>query len=610
MNDLAPPAHAEAAAAAAETPANRTTRWLADPAVLVRLAAFVVAILVALPMLGNELAQDDQPLLQQEPRYPTWSSLVGILTTHYWPPPYVPALWRPLTSFALNAERLLADDTALMAHAVSLVMYGLLAVVVAELFLRVASVPVALIAAVLFAVHPIHTEAVAVAVNQAEIMMALAFGLAICWYADARARGDSPLRIGVGLIALQWFAAGWKETGVLLPAACAAAELLLVRDPTTLRERFVRFRPVVLAVTASTLAFIWARTAAVGYLSGTFEAAIFDGLGIRERGLTMLGVVPEWARLLLWPAHLRIDYSVQEFVAARSWGQAQTAGALILAGVVLAFAVGVRRARPVAFGLVLAAIALFPVHNVLFATGVLVAERTLLLPSVGIMLAMLPALDAAWRGPRAARLLVGGGALILGTLGTFRFLTRLHEWRDHRSIWIQTLEDAPKSWQANSVNGLFALMDDRFGTGERLLRRAIELRPRSIEARTVLADAYRVTGFCEPALPIYRGVIADYPDLPHHRIGYIACAMWLGDYATARRAAIGGAGSPLDNRHFRGLVRLADSAIRAQAPPRTVRLPAIIASDSTRADVVADTGVGRLRTLVVPPRSGAFPGMP
>jgi hypothetical protein len=586
------------------------TRWLGGRAGVVRLTAFLAAIAVALPMLANELAQDDQPLLLQDPRYPTWASLTGILTTHYWPPPYIPALWRPLTSFALNAERLLSSDTALTAHFVSLVMYGLLAVVVAELFLRVASAPVALIAAVLFAVHPVHTEAVAVAVNQAEIMMALAFGLAICWYADARTRGDTPLRIGVGLIALQWFAAGWKETGVLLPAACAAAELLLVPDPTPMRERFRRFRPVVLAVTASTLAFIWARTAAVGYLSGTFEAAIFDGLGIRERGLTMLGVVPEWARLLLWPAHLRIDYSVQEFVAARSWGQPQTAGALILIGLLFAFVAGVRRAPAVAFGLVLAAIAIFPVHNVLFATGVLIAERTLLLPSVGVMLAALPVLDAAWRGPRATRLLLGGAALTLATLGTFRFLSRLHEWRDHRSIWIQTLQDSPKSWQANSVVGLFAMMDDRFGTGEQLLRRAIALRPRNIEARTVLADAYRVTGFCEPALAIYRGVIADYPDLPHHRIGYIACAMWLGEYAAARRAAIGGAGSPLDNRHFRGLVRLADSAIRVQAPPRSVRLPAIIASDSTRADVVADTGVGRLRRLVAPPRSGAFPGMP
>jgi hypothetical protein len=100
-----------------------------------------------------------------------------------------------------------------------------------------------------------------------------------------------------------------------------------------------------------------------------------------------------------------------------------------------------RRGRRVeAFGLGWIAIALSPVANLLFPTGILVAERTLYLPSVGLVLAA-----GSWfeRLPASRAWLVAGAVLLAAGVRT---VTRVPVWRTTNTAVLSMLEDSPRSY--------------------------------------------------------------------------------------------------------------------------------------------------------------------
>jgi tetratricopeptide (TPR) repeat protein len=100
-----------------------------------------------------------------------------------------------------------------------------------------------------------------------------------------------------------------------------------------------------------------------------------------------------------------------------------------------------RRRRLVeAFGLGWIAIALLPVANLVFPVGVLIAERTLYLPSAGLALAV-----GAWLKDLApARLRLAVGTVVVA--GGLRTALRVPVWRDATSVILSELEDSPRSY--------------------------------------------------------------------------------------------------------------------------------------------------------------------
>jgi len=100
-----------------------------------------------------------------------------------------------------------------------------------------------------------------------------------------------------------------------------------------------------------------------------------------------------------------------------------------------------RRGRRVeAFGLGWIAIAFLPVANLLFPTGVLVAERTLYLPSVGLAIAV-----GAWLKDLPARrywVLLSAVAVF----GGLRSWLRVPIWRNSRTVTLSVLDDSPRSF--------------------------------------------------------------------------------------------------------------------------------------------------------------------
>ncbi|MGH7560533.1 MAG: hypothetical protein ACRENB_05890, partial [Gemmatimonadales bacterium] len=459
-----------------------------------------LALAASISGLGNQWSQDDFPLIWKNPAMHDLSGAWRFFLEPYWPEPFIQALYRPFASVSFALQWAISGGSPMLFRIASYLLYAGSAVALFFLARRLLPVAAAFAAAALFAVHPVHVESVAVAVNQAEIWVGLLACVIVLYYLRARSRGGPLTRREILVLAALYLAAClFKENALMIPGFLLLAEPLLIRtgEPWRARAGVLRLPFLVLALVA--VAFYGVRTLVLrGDAVGTFAAEGFFGLDMTERGLTMLAVVPEWVRLLVWPAHLQADYSPSEIVGATGWGMQQTLGAVLLLALLLTALVSWRRAPVITFGLGWTAIALFPVSNVLVTTGIVMAERTLFLPSVGFLLAVGGAAALlVGRAEAGARVALAAGLGVLLIAGTYRSGLRHPVWQDQFTLWHSTaIRDAPLSYRARHALAEMLFLAGAEGEAEQHYRAAIALYPRMSTVYLDYANKLRVKGHC------------------------------------------------------------------------------------------------------------------
>jgi hypothetical protein len=532
--------------------------------------------------IGNQFAQDDFPIIWKNPAVHDLLHSHRIFTQPYWPPPFTPDLYRPLAVFSYAIQWAVGDGSPLLFRLVSYGLYAAVTLAVFRLARMILPFAAAFAAAALFAVHPVHVEAVAVAVNQGELWVGLFACLAVAHFVRVRrAGGPLPLRTELGLTAAFFAVCFFKENALIVPGLLLAAELLLVPWGEPVGARLARLRRLFLLLALAAVSFYGIRTLVLGDLVGTFTAEGLAYLSMGERGLTMLAVVPRMFALLFWPVDLQADYSPAEIVSQTEWGAGQTLGALLLLVAVLLALWARRRAPAVTFGVVWAAIALFPVHNVLVPTGIVLAERTLLLASVGVVLAV-GGLGAflVERASPAARLLLASAVGALLILGVYRSTTRHPVWADQFGLWYETANrDAPKSYRAHHALAEMYYMAGAEGRAEREYRLAIEYSPAMVsQVYLDYANKLRLKGHCYPAAELYRTSLRIRPNNMAVRASLIACLVHMGAYREALALARVGVAYDWQLPTWQAIRHTVDSALQVNAAPGTVTLT--ILSDS------------------------------
>ncbi|HET9710003.1 MAG TPA: hypothetical protein VFP39_17000, partial [Gemmatimonadales bacterium] len=379
--------------------------------------------------LWNSFALDDVSIIATNPWVHRSAELWQAFGQPYWPPWLGAAMYRPLpiASYALDWH---TGSLAWM-HAVNLLWHAGVSVAVTALLLRLTeSDRAALLGGVVFAVHPLHVEAVANIVGRSELMAALFTVLAV--YA---ALEHDQLWWSLGALA---FGLLCKETAATVPALVVWGWMLGIGRPE--RRRMIGYAVGWVVVAAVYLSIRW--TILHPYARMEHLAAVFIGASPLSVRLTTVAALTDIARLLVFPAVLRVDYSPAERTLVTSALDGRfLAGVLCVvlwAGLLL---LAWRRGRRVeAFGLGWIAIAFLPVANLFFPTGVLVAERTLYLPSVGLALAA-----GAWLRQIPSRwfwtALAGSAAL-----GGYWTNDRVPVWRNSRTVALSVLNDSPKSF--------------------------------------------------------------------------------------------------------------------------------------------------------------------
>ncbi len=541
------------------------------------LAALVfLAIAASISGIANQFAQDDFAIIWKNKAVHDLGHGLRFFAEPYWPKPFTRDLYRPLALLSY-AVQWAAGGGALIFRVVSYLLYAVTCLGMFRIARLTLPLAAGFAAAALFAVHPVHVEAVAMAVNQGELWVALLSCIAVARYVTARrAGGPVPVGATLGIGGLYLVACFFKENALVLPGLLAAAELFLVRSPGPLRTRARQVWFLYLFLSVLAIAFLSVRTSVLGgSVRGTSIAEALEPQGAAGRLLTMLTVVPEWFRLLLWPAHLQGDYSPQEIVTQSSWITADTLGALLLVGAVIAAVAARRRAPAISFGLAWCAVALFPVHNVLVPTGIVLAERTLLLPSIGAMIALggVGALLVE-RSGSAGRLGLAATVGILLILGVYRSTTRHPVWSDQFNYWYVTAtHDAPMSYRAHHALAEMYVLAGMEGRAEQEFRLSIALAPRTVSTVFLdYANRLRLKGFCYPAVELYRKSLAIAPGVQPVRASLVACLLNLGKYQEALRETAIGLASGEEAKTWRWLQQAADSALKAGTPPGSVHL--------------------------------------
>ncbi len=520
-------------------------------------AASILAVVVAVTSLHNGFAYDDLLVIVDNTRVTTLSPPWVYLGQSYWPGG---GLYRPLAVWLLAVLWHLGGGSAWLFHAVNIGLHALVTWLVYLLARRTLPQAWAGFAAMLFAVHPVHVEAVANVVGMSELLCTgLVLGAVLLAQRGMRSGFTAGLRLGV--IGLATLAALSKEQGFVTPALLLLTAGLLGPGPGASTVR--RVAPVVGALIVLLLALMLPRAAVLGGFTGHDPVAPLQGLTPWARVLVSLGTVPEWVRLLIWPARLSFDYSPPGFLVASTISAIHLlAGLILMACFALAWACR-ERAPTVTLGIAWAAIALLPISNLILPTGVLLAERTLYLASVGAVLAIAGVGDLVWRQwPSGAVRLVLVTATVAAVLASAGWsAARAGIWRDNEALFSQVDVEATNSYRAHRLRATHLDRQGRLEEAEREYRRSIALWGHDPKAFEDLAILLQRQARDEEAAEVLLAGLEVAPTAPVMRSKLYHIEAKRQDWQRARATAA--LGVSLGDTMFAQLVRRADSALAA-----------------------------------------------
>lgn len=487
---------------------------------LVAGAVGVVAVVASVNSLGNDFAYDDILVVERNEDIHNLRTLPGTFLKPYWPGPHGRALglWRPLTTWVFGVQWALWQGSPVGFHVVNVLLKALAAVLVAVLLGRLMPAPAALLGGLIFAVHPVHVEAVANVVGMSELLAAN-LHLGACLVAVR-----SPGRVGVRRLSviggLFLAAVLAKESAVTLPGAvllidAAGRELRIADLGRYLKRRMALY--AVFAVVAA--AFLAGRVMVVGSVADPLPpmGAEILASGDVPRVWTVMSTWPEVFRLLFFPLDLSVDYTPRVIPVSFGWTSRNGLGVVLaLTALGVAWATWrsgpmIRRclsARAAGFGVMWFVITAAPTANLFFLTGVLLAERTLFLPSVGF------AAGAGWMLAQLTRERRRLGVLVAGvtfSLLLCRTIARNPTWRDNSTVFGTLIRERPESGRAHWIIG-----DIHFARGDRELglasyRRAIGMVGGSYTLLVEVGRTLLVEELDRSAEHVLRRAWSDYP---------------------------------------------------------------------------------------------------
>lgn len=202
------------------------------------------------------------------------------------------------------------------------------------------------------------------------------------------------------------------------------------------------------------------------------------------------------------------------------WGAANTVGAalaLLVLGISFvawrrrAMSPGSDTARAAAFGVVWFMITISPISNTLFLAGVLLAERTLYLPSVGLAAA------TGWLVVRLARERPRGAWVALAIVvvaASARTMTRNPTWKDNPTMLARLIGEYPQSGRSQWILGDALIIQGRVSEGLQSYRAAIDLLGTHYQLMAEIAARLMQNGQYGPAETLARFAAEDSPEFP------------------------------------------------------------------------------------------------
>jgi tetratricopeptide (TPR) repeat protein len=377
------------------------------------------------------------------------------------------------------------------------------------------------VAALLFATHPIHTEAV---LGITEVSLAFFYFLSFYLYirADVISRG-----VPVSSVAFFFLAALSKETALTLPVLLFAYDFSFKRLGK-FNHLIKRYLPY---LAASGIYFIL-RIYALG---GFAPAKAHAGLSVYEYFINVFPLFAQYLGKLILPINLNAAYVFHPIHSLLEWKGIMAV--TVTLGFILTLYLVRDRNRVVFFSLLLVIIPLLPAFYIPALGEHTFAERYLYLPSAGFVIIVsvglcgIASLDALRDMAMPIMLSIVLVIMALYSAGTIK---RNPVWKDSFTLWSDTAKKSPDSYGVrNNLGNAYHKQGYNLGNVylnlgrlEKAIQKykyALRLEPDFARAHNNLGDAYADQGRTDEAIEEYRVASRLDPNfaLPHYNLGNV-----------------------------------------------------------------------------------------
>jgi tetratricopeptide (TPR) repeat protein len=455
-----------------------------------------MAVVPYLHTLSADFIWDDDFLIKENPYIKSLEKADDLFSLSYWisENPGTPGQYRPLRAVIFAVEYGLWGLNPLGYRLTNMAVYLLCVYLVYVLAKRMfADRLTALLAGMLFGLHPAHTEVTAWIKNLTELLACL-FVLLGLWGLTAWEKGKGRWGYLLSLAVLP-LALVSKETSVVYPLLLGA--WVLHEGPIRPRLKgLLGLLPHAMALASYTV-FLFL------VLGKRVDRVPAPEMGLWEHAYVVLWTAWVYLRDLFFPLYLNAEHLIPMPPSATDpvpW----VSGASLLALGLLWYRT--RKVHPPsAFALAWIVIALLPVLNIRYITGRPLADQRVFMASVGTCWLlghwMQRLLRGSYPGIPVLQFRVGAWALVgmimaMAGLATFH---RNYVWTDPMLLYADTIKKSPKAERAHYNLGNTYKSREEWDKAIQAFKRAIHIQPNFVGSHNNLGLVYAKIGDLENA---------------------------------------------------------------------------------------------------------------
>ncbi|XP_035216740.1 protein O-mannosyl-transferase TMTC3-like [Stegodyphus dumicola] len=370
------------------------------PLVLVTLVALCYSNSLHCGLVFDDLAavRDNRDIRSHTP-------ILNLFQNDFWGTPirkdHSHKSYRPLTVLSFRLNYAVHGLAPFGYHFVNILLHAFICLLFYKLCLHFLSGASSLVSSALFAVHPIHTEAVTGVVGRAELLSAAAFVGALLFYIQKRYHHKANTWQDCGVTSvLAMLGLLCKEQAVTVLVVCCIYEWIVPKIPGRVQSMVLGRNSVspwwkdkalrsliLLGVFISAVYFRWRIMGTRMPIFSRFDnPAAVSSTPTRQMTYNYLLAVNAW--LLLFPCHLCCDWTMSTIPLITDLWDFRHIATLGLYASVLYISRNAVKLEDDAKAAIIMSISLIvfpfvPASNLFFSVGFVVAERVLYIPSMG-----------------------------------------------------------------------------------------------------------------------------------------------------------------------------------------------------------------------------------
>lgn len=459
------------------------------------------------------LVWDDIPQITENPLIRSLRNIPSLFVGEVWQNVgrgHGSIYYRPFFNLSLAVDHALWGVQPFGYHLTNLLLHCFAALTLYLLVFRIAkSGVVAICSALIFAVHPVHAEAVAWISGRNEPMAAGFIFASLFFYAGFRQ--NNRIKDLALSLALFWCALLSKETAIVLPGLVLLYEVCFTNGTWKKRATW----PAIF--TAAAIPYLIVRTVVIGVTVAKINQPLF------VRICTSPVLIFRYLQSLVLPVGLQLHYEIP--LKTSLLDPLVILAVAVLFCILIWMLVQVRRYPVPFFGIAWIFIALLPASGLpLILQPSPIADRYLYIPSAGFALAVswlfmrfVPQNTSAGQspptlGPSFWKKPAGmAGVLILLVLFILS-VQRNNAWKDNKSFMLQRLADAPGYAEGYNQLGALYLDQGMLEEAEQAFKKMIELSPEADRGYSNLGLIYRKQGRLEEAEEILQKALSLKPN--------------------------------------------------------------------------------------------------